>query len=383
MPRKLICRFVAIAASSLVLITSAAPPSMARPPTSPNIPFIEGGAAVASVAPLTPELARTVNGASASAADYERVLSAYWTPERMRAARPAEEALASRAKGFAPAPKPVPGGTQVPQELRGEPAIIHPSSPTAEPVSAGIIAELSEETGSGKPFKPNLPIGHQVARTSGKVFFTHMGVDQVCSAGVVESSGRSLVWTAGHCVYDNGHFAANWIFVPNYNVGKPYPQSPAPYGYWYARHLAVQQAWLQGQWHGDVGAAIMWPSPTGVPIQSALGAQGISFSLPYYPYVNAYGYPAEPPYDGEHLYCSVYQAQDAGASTIYIMSSMTGGASGGYWLTNFNGAYGYVNGHNSFGLYGLPYVFSPYYGRDTKQFYDKVEHVQWSDGTIF
>ncbi|MEV0398168.1 trypsin-like serine peptidase [Polymorphospora rubra] len=227
------------------------------------------------------------------------------------------------------------------------------------------------------PFKPRYAIGHPVARTIGKVFFNHMGEDLVCSAGIVNSASRSLVWTAGHCVADEGHFAQNWIFVPNYNMDHSWPQSPAPYGYWYARWLLAPGDWVDhGISYNDIGAAVMWPSSSGTRIQDYLGAQGISFNLPYFPFSYAYGYPADPPYDGEYLYLAIAQAHDAGGSVIYMENSMTGGSSGGYWLTNFDGEYGVVNGHNSFGFDHLPqYTYSPYYGLATSNFYNLAQNA--------
>ena len=45
--------------------------------------------------------------------------------------------------------------------------------------------------------------------------------DYACSGTAVRSPSRSLVWTAGHCVFDPGvlgaGYATNWEFVPGYN----------------------------------------------------------------------------------------------------------------------------------------------------------------------
>ena len=39
-------------------------------------------------------------------------------------------------------------------------------------------------------------------RTHGKVYFSSGALDYVCSGTVVRAPSKSLVWTAGHCVYD-------------------------------------------------------------------------------------------------------------------------------------------------------------------------------------
>ena len=50
----------------------------------------------------------------------------------------------------------------------------------------------------------------------GKVFFTIPGQgDYVCSGSVINAPNRSLVWTAGHCVYTLGAgWHTNFVFVP-------------------------------------------------------------------------------------------------------------------------------------------------------------------------
>ncbi|GAB2928702.1 hypothetical protein GCM10027280_15200 [Micromonospora polyrhachis] len=393
----------ATAAISMALIVAAAPPSMARDHArAEQWPTLsKASAAAASIAPLTPDVARTINRAStkvsphasvsadATAADYERALSAYWTPERMRAARPIEQRLkddtqqphlAPGATVSAPTANRVAGEAAVTHKLRGKPLTVPPHKPETEPVPANVVTgstgTATANAVAGAPSKPEYSVFHAVARTMGKVFLNHKGTDYVCSAGLVIGSGKSLVWTAGHCVYDAGAYAANWIFVPAYSDGQRFPRQAAPYGYWYARTLFAQTDWVtKRDWHGDVGAAIVWPNSEGKKIQDLLGAQGISFNLPYYPYSNAFGYPADPPYDGENLYQVVGQAYDAGASIIYMANTMTGGSSGGYWLTNFDGNWGTVNGHNSFAEDDSPYMYSPYYGRDTQRFYNSVQHL--------
>ena len=109
-------------------------------------------------------------------------------------------------------------------------------------------------------------------------------------------------------------------------------------------------------------------------IQNVVGAQGIAFSLPYYPAVTAFGYPADAPFNGELLWRADSHSFDAGASIIFMQNQMNGGSSGGYWLSGFNGESGLVNGHNSFMVDNAKgFMFSPYYGLSTSAFYNEVK----------
>src|SRR4029077_14016668 len=136
----------------------------------------------------------------------------YWTPERMRNARPADKVLSGT---FAPAAKP------------------HKRALSAQPVPP--------------------PYTSQPTSTNGKVFFTEAGVNYVCSGTALLSGNKSVVWTAGHCVNDGaGTFHTNWEFVPAYVDGT------APYGVWTARTLLTTNAWATSEdFSYDNGAAVV------------------------------------------------------------------------------------------------------------------------------
>ena len=136
-------------------------------------------------------------------------IRAYWTAARMREAEPAD--------GLAPSPLASAGARRV-----------------AAGAATGSLHQRVQTTSS----YPN--------RTQGKVFFTLPGGppdggDYACSATAVRSPGRSLVWTAGHCVFDPGvlgaGYATNWEFVPGYSGGR------RPFGEWPASRLATTRQW--------------------------------------------------------------------------------------------------------------------------------------------
>lgn len=62
-------------------------------------------------------------------------------------------------------------------------------------------------------------LGGQVAGTSGRLYYASNGVNYACSATAIKDnkSGRSLILTAAHCVWDdvNKKFGVNVLFIPD------------------------------------------------------------------------------------------------------------------------------------------------------------------------
>lgn len=222
----------------------------------------------------------------------------YWTPKRMEAARP----VARLVDGVR---ERVLGGTR----------------PTTQ------ASHRAAQVGNSRA---------RPARTHGKVFFTIPGRgDFVCSATVVRSGGRSLVLTAGHCVYDDvaRRFASRWMFVPAYRNGA------RPFGGWVARRLATTSQFRStANLRFDVGVAVVRRNGNGRAVQDRVGGRGIAFSKRRDLRYRAFGYPAQGRFDGERLYrCNSRLARSddppgRGPRTIGIDCDMTGGASGGGWV---------------------------------------------------
>ncbi len=272
---------------------------------------------------------------------------AYWTPARMRAAKPLE--------AIPPSPLGAPGGRIA--------------------VGAEAKRRALHERVNGTGSYPN--------RTNGKVFFTLPGGppdggDYECSGTAVRSPSRSLVWTAGHCVFDPGAlgagFATHWEFVPAYRAGRK------PYGEWPATSLATTP-----QWHGttplgggdsafDFGAATV-ATRAGRDLQERIGARWIAFNQPRRQTYSAFGYPAErppPEFDGRHLFrCrSPFRRSDGAVGpppAIRISCDMTRGASGGGWVIRLHRR-AYVASVTSYGYRDDPYgVYGPYQGGVARQ----------------
>ena len=221
-----------------------------------------------------------------------------------------------------------------------EPAASTASTSTVDRGSATKVAARKPPSGTPTP-------AASTVATTGKVFFTLGGVNYVCSGAATSSSNRDVVTTAGHCVNEGpGAFATNWAFVPAYNNGS------RPYGTWTARSLVTTSAWAnQGDINYDGGFAVM-NTLNGAHLTDVVGGQGIGFNLARGLSYNAYGYPAAPPFNGETLKsCSGTASDDVwgGTQSQAITCDMTGGSSGGPWLTGSST----INSVNSFGYNGL------------------------------
>lgn len=262
-----------------------------------------GASLVASLAPLASLLAAPAFATAAPGEVVQRTLTAapadvreYWTPARMREARPVDrDARPARRSG---------GGA-----------------------TASRAAE--EVTGSN-----SFP-----ARTHGKVFFTIPGRGNfVCSGTVVRSPGRNVVVTAGHCVFDDAvdRFATNWLFVPGLRDGE------RPFGEWVAHRLATTSQFRAGGGGNerfDVGVGVVLRNGNGRGVQDRVGARRIAFNQPRDQLYRAFGYPAVSPFNGRRPYrCnSPYEGDDQSfpqPRPMRIDCDMTGGSSGGGWVTD-------------------------------------------------
>ena len=298
------------------------------------------------------------SGAQAEA----KALETYWTPERMRAARPVERTATTSPEGKAQqrAQAVVAGGAAgsvAPAKVAKAPSV---------KAAAAAKSDTSPQVSSPK-LKPN----HPAARTNGKVFFSHDGWDYVCSAAIVNSEGKSLVWTAGHCLAGDQEWSYDVAFVPAYNNGS------APWGIWWARELTTTAGWFYYEdWAYDVGAMTMDLNPdVNASIANYLGAQGIKWNQSAKYKAAAFGYPHASPFNGEYLYRANDTTTNKGDGTIYMDSGMTAGSSGGPWLRSFNGKWGYVNGHNDFIYLAKPSeMYSPYYGNQVRELYNAVRY---------
>lgn len=264
----------------------------------------------------------------------------YWTADRMRAAIPGD-VLAARAldRGNTSAAVSVEkGDAKRVKGTRGKPTIAQPAS----------------------------GVDHV-----GKVFFTLDGADYVCSGNAVTSANKSTVATAGHCLYGGAELPTRFIFVPGYYNGE------SPYGAWTGESYHLPSGWAEsGNMQFDTGFAVVKPA-NGAPLLSDAVDESVPrFNLPRGLTYTAYGYPSSRPFDGGTPWsCTGTATADTNNEQFNsqgIPCDMTGGSSGGPWLTET--AEGTVqNSLNSYGYKRFPMMYGPYWGSEIEAAYQAAE----------
>ncbi|WDN57649.1 trypsin-like serine peptidase [Streptomyces clavuligerus] len=220
-------------------------------------------------------------------------LDAYWTPERLRTAKPA------------PAPKAVPGTRPTPRAA---------TAPTGKPVHV----PATRPTADGAPKARSSVWG-----TVGRLHFSVPGRGNfVCSANVVTSNNRSVVATARHCGFGEG--GTNYRFAPGYNKGA------TPQGWWGWRSAG----WVTGGGQENDNAFLVLDTPGGRRVQDVVGSTGLGFNWTS-GYARILGLPG-----GEGKDFAVWCGGQgfAGPDGQRLMNNcngMTGGASGGAWIENY------------------------------------------------
>lgn len=240
----------------------------------------------------------------------------YWTPERRAAAVP-------RALGEVEVPDSV--RPQAASDARTAPTVLaEPTSPTASPLAAPLGAAA---------------VSHA---TVGKVFFTVDGAGYVCSASVVSSAGKNMVFTAGHCLHDGngGSWAEKFTFYPGFE------NNTAPYGGYEFETLVTTVGWAEdGDFDYDFGIALMGQFQ-GYEVVEVVGGNGVWAGYSGTQNFLAMGYSAAGAYDGMTLQVCDAQAEPEGGQYEMDCTNQTGGASGGPWVEN-TGSVPYVSGVNS------------------------------------
>jgi V8-like Glu-specific endopeptidase len=284
--------------------------------------------------------------------------SNYWTKERMRSAKPM---LVPRLNALA--------GAGLTQRTK-------PQGPAGQVDGAAVATKLGPRSGAGLSALAGTwagPATSAPATTSGKIFFVGAdGGNYVCSGSTVNSAGKTVVFTAGHCLSDGAgrwYNSKPWIFAPGYK------NDVAPYGYWTARQLWTRPAFHNGGNRAeDIGAALMFPL-NGTRIVNRVGGQGIEWNHPLSQFQYQFGYPQRTPFNGQLLkYCTGNSYNDAGHNGLNC--NMTEGASGGPWLDEFNGSLGWLDSVNSWVFWnaaGTRYKWNgPYFGNNARDFYQTV-----------
>lgn len=275
------------------------------------------------------------------------------------------------------------------------PARMHSAKPLAVTVDrhSGIGHLTVGRSAATSTLGASWPDDNAMMRVTGRVFFTSGGTNYSCSGSVLTDSvsTRSIVLTAGHCVFkqQGAAFYKNWVFIPAYDRN-PQPRTsctatdPAlqfPYGCWTARSLVVGSGYasakklttsaLQSDWGfavvttGGLDGATQLDTAVGASLPLAVPGFTATGQQAY-----ALGYPAAYPYSGGDLvYCAGTIGADARAknSTWSLGCNMTGGSSGGPWISAYNPATGLggASSLNSYGYGSAPVMYGPKFTSST------------------
>lgn len=289
--------------------------------------------------------ALAVPTASASAVPHLRLATArvrraeaFWTPARLRRARPIA---------------PPASGTDFGEERRARPgrsSTLVPD-PTAPGVRENGAVFISEGPGEG------------FAR---------------CSGTSVRAPNMSVVFTAGHCVFDEGHWSArHWVFVPAYRYGE------RPFGTFAARWLGTTPGWRKrSNDNYDVGVAVVSRNERGETLGAAVGGYGVAFDRSPRQLFDVYGYPVSRPFDGSSLRvcpAAPYLGHDLeawltpGPLELGVSCQVSSGSSGGGWV---------IDGDTLDGVTSNSYsndpttVYGPYFGHAVAQLYARAARVR-------
>jgi hypothetical protein len=199
-----------------------------------------------------------------------------------------------------------------------------------------------------------------------------------CSGTSVVSPSKSVIITAGHCVYDEGFWSDHkWVFVPGYHHGE------RPFGTFTAHWLGTTPAW-----HGhenenfDVGAAVVGRNEKGQTLAAAVGALKVATGLPPDQTFDVFGYPVAKPFNGGTLQVcheAGFEGHDFGSLlepgplNLTISCDNSPGGSGGAWLIDgdtVNSVTDYLYPEDPFSLFGA------YFGSDVAKLYKRAKQIK-------
>jgi hypothetical protein len=310
----------AFVVATLIALAAGAAARLEAAAAAPAADAAPGGFVAASRLSNPPDYATSFESSSA--------VAGYWTPARMRTARPIEERLGLPTRAAGPTPEAA--------RVRGD-----------------------------KYLQPPY-------RQFGRVMVRLDGVDYYCSATVVLSGPQDLVSTAAHCVYDNetGRFFDKLAFVPAYRNGA------APYGV-----FAAVDAFVTAATHASrrpnlsVDYAFF---ETALPVEQSVGGHELAVDqIPEQKY-KAFGFPADRPFNGQRLWkCKSGlvrrddRAAGPGPAPLVIVCDMTAGSSGGGWIVDVNAfKVGRLVSLVSYGFRGAPELTGgPYFDGRVAELY--------------
>ena len=198
-----------------------------------------------------------------SSAEYRRRALAYWTPARMRAAKPVE----SKPRNPKVNQTSQQGASRDHLDGSGPPIAIDGQLPDQNRTVLGRLISSR----------------NQVVTTVGKVYMSDGYGDYLCSGSVVTAPSGSLIVTAAHCIYDRdagNWYNYYWLFKPAYDYGDE------PLLSWTGIYFTIPTAYpniayADPNYNFDYGFVVV-DRIAGRKITQVTGSLGIAFNQPRY-----------------------------------------------------------------------------------------------------
>ncbi|MBB4895711.1 V8-like Glu-specific endopeptidase [Streptomyces olivoverticillatus] len=233
-----------------------------------------------------------------------RAAEDYWTAERMAAAKPVEAGPTAK-----PAGKPASGLVQSPRSRIAAPA----GTPQ------GVYGD-------------GIPMVGTFFSSAGPAGATY------CTASVVQSAGRNLVLTAGHCAKSMAD-GGQRIFVPQYRKGKD--AANQPYGVFPVDKVFVDPRYTKNSTgpdsNLDFAFARVGVNAQGAKVEDRTGGLRLTSTPRWTSTVNVLGYPGSHNPDQRAIGCTVPTTRLPGYRQMQMKcGGYYGGVSGSPWITNYD-----------------------------------------------
>lgn len=268
----------------------------------------------------------------------------FWTAERVAQAKPRDLVLDHRGLAY----------------LRGVDGSLAPYGHSVRAEKGSIEPRKGKPGGGTGGVIANSPwtAGGVVQNAAGRILFQMGGSYYVCSgtSATDNATGRSVIITAAHCVYDDTAkaFATNVIFIPNQDgttgTATDLNCNNDPLGCWAPSFGAVDVNWTTRTFPDNIpwDYAYYVVSDTGA--HSGNGANGaldqiagslpIDFQAPYhdvssnldYTYGLGYSYSDDPNF----MYCAEDMTTEGPDNWWLASCGLSGGSSGGPWVQPMN-----------------------------------------------
>ena len=222
------------------------------------------------------------------------------------------------------------------------------------------------------------PVGRPRGAGRGDVHLTKGSVSSGRSSAGAGLSGRSIILTAAHCVYDDVYkvFARNVLFIPDQagtqGTGTDRVCSNDPLGCWAPAFGVVDGDWTTRTFPDNIpwdyayyvvddgtGHTAGFTAGSSSILDEAAGSLPVSFASPTSGTdATALGYSYSE--DPELMYCTEGLGTESSHGSLWLSQcGLSGGASGGPWMQPLSGGSGTIISVNSWGYTNQPGMAGP------------------------